>query len=422
MKVITLLESVSRADGGIFESECALQRELFLGQGVNVEVIGLEDRFTAEDLPRWLPLKPRAFKTRGPEAFGYSPDLFSSLDAKADLLYAATLWKYPSWAALQWAQKTDKPMMVAPHGSLDSWALKNSTWKKNMAAMIFKERQLQNAACLRALCESEAHSFRDYGLMNPIAIIPNGVDLPLGNPLRNDCMTANDSKRLLFLGRIHPKKGLMNLIHAFAQIRAAADQEGQTWQLVIAGWDQGGHEAELLQLCNGLGLKSAVTYEKQRPGQPKLKVDGEKRVLSSRLSNPDSEVIFYGPAFGEEKERLLRSTDAFILPSFSEGLPMSVLEAWSHGLPVLMTPECNLSEGYDRNAAIRIGTKPEAIINGLNALLSMSRSDLSAMGMCGCQLVKESFTWRCIGNQMKQTYEWLLGGGSLPSWIMPARL
>ena len=421
MKVITLLESVSRADGGIFEAECALQRELFLAQGLQVEVIGLEDSFTAEDLSRWLPLKPRAFKTRGPRAFGYSHALFPSLDAKADLLYAATLWKYPSWAALQWAQKTGKPMMVAPHGSLDSWALKNSTWKKKIAAMIFKQRQLHKATCLRALCDSEAQSFRDYGLMNPIAIIPNGVDLPLGNPMKNDCLTANHSKRLLFLGRIHPKKGLMNLIHAFAQIRAATAQERQSWQLVIAGWDQGGHETELLQLCHELGLKSAVTYEKQRPTQSKLKVSHEKKILGSHLSNPESEVIFYGPAFGEEKEKLLRSADAFILPSFSEGVPMSVLEAWSHAMPVLMTPECNLTEGYDRNAAIRIGTKPESLINGLDTLFSMSRGDLSAMGMCGRELVKESFTWSCIGDQMKQTYEWMLGGGSLPPWIIPAR-
>jgi poly(glycerol-phosphate) alpha-glucosyltransferase len=178
MHTICLLESVSRADGGIFEAELALQRELHLGQGVEIDVVGMEDRFTSEDSSRWLPLKPKVIKVRGPGALGYSPDLFPALDSKADLLYAATLWKYPSWAALQWAERTGKSMIVAPHGSLDSWALSNAAWKKRIASVLFKGRQLRRAACLRALCQSEVESFRKYGLTNPIAVIPNGVELP----------------------------------------------------------------------------------------------------------------------------------------------------------------------------------------------------------------------------------------------------
>ena len=178
MHTICLLESVSRADGGIFEAELALQRELHLGQGVEIDVVGMEDRYTAMDASRWMPLKPRAIKVQGPGAFGYSPDLLPALDPKADLLYAATLWKYPSWAALQWAERTGKPMMVAPHGSLDAWALRNAAWKKMLAALLFKNRQLRKATCLRALCQSEVESFRAYGLKNPIAMIPNGVELP----------------------------------------------------------------------------------------------------------------------------------------------------------------------------------------------------------------------------------------------------
>jgi len=154
MHSICLLESVSRSDGGIFEAECALQRELFLGQGVQVDVVGMEDSFSVQDAARWIPLKPKVVKTSGPNFLGYSPDLLATLDPKADLLYAATLWKYPSWAALQWSERTGKPMMVAPHGSLDVWALKNSAWKKWLASKLFKNRQLHKALCIRALCQS----------------------------------------------------------------------------------------------------------------------------------------------------------------------------------------------------------------------------------------------------------------------------
>jgi poly(glycerol-phosphate) alpha-glucosyltransferase len=411
MKTLCLLESISRADGGIFEAECALQRELHLRLGVEVDVVGMEDRFSAEDAGRWLPLKPRVIKTRGPAAFGYSPDLLSALDPKADLLYGATLWKYPSWAALRWAGKTGNPMMVAPHGSLDPWALNHAAWKKKIAAVFFKNRQLRRASCLRALSEAEAGSFRKYGLKNPIAVIPNGVEIPQEDSTK---LEKGGRKRLLFLGRIHPKKGLMNALRAFAERQKDASgtlNQECAWQFVIAGWDQIEHEAELIQLCKELGLKSAVTDSKQRSGHPKLKIKGESVV-------PDAEIIFSGPAFGHEKKKLLRSADAFILPSLSEGLPMSVLEAWAYGLPVVMTPECNLPEGFDAGAALRVEKGVKSIAKGLDSLFSMADPDLEKMGERGRELVRKRFTWKVIAAQMHEVYDWMLGGGSVPSSVI----
>jgi poly(glycerol-phosphate) alpha-glucosyltransferase len=332
------------------------------------------------------------------------------LDPNADLLYAATLWKYPSWAALQWVERTGKPMMVAPHGSLDEWALKNAAWKKRIAAVLFKDRQLRKAACIRALCQSEADSIRAYGLTQPIAIIPNGVDLPdfiessdEGRGSRA-CDQSSGRKTLLFLGRIHPKKGIPNLIRAF---KKAIDSRRSTfdapWQLVIAGWDQGGHEAELMKLCQELGL----SFERREP-----KAEGRKSA---------ARVVFFGPAFGGNKKSLLRTADAFVLPSFSEGLPMSVLEAWSYQLPVVMTPECNLPEGFAADAAIRIETGAESIAQGLDTLFSMSASDLQAMGAKGRALVEERFTWKTIAAQMREVYDWMLGGGAKPGSMMGNR-
>jgi len=406
MHTICLLESVSRADGGIYEAECALQRELHLGQGVQIDIVGMEDRFSSEDASRWLPLNPKAVKVKGPGAFGYSPDLLPALNPKADLLYAATLWKYPSWAALQWAERTGKPMMVAPHGSLDAWALRNAAWKKRIAAALFKNRQLNKAACLRALCQSEADAFRAYGLTNPIAIIPNGVEIPEGDLKKPEAGNLKPEtggrKTLLFLGRIHPKKGLANLIRA---LKKALDARRSTldspkWQLVIAGWDQGGHEAELIQLCEDLGIRV------------------ERRGSRDEGQKCEADVVFWGAAFGKDKEDLLRNADAFILPSFSEGLPMSVLEGWSYGLPVVMTPECNLPEGFVADAAIRIETSAESIAEGLGTLFSMNDADLISMGQRGRELVKERFTWHTVAAQMSEVYDWMLRGGSAPECVV----
>ena len=188
---------------------------------------------------------------------------------------------------------------------------------------------------------------------------------------------------------------------------------------MIAGWDQGGHEAELKRRCSDLNLPFAAI-----PASDFL-------AENCKLPTENSNVAFVGPAFGEEKDALLRSADAFILPSLSEGLPMSVLEAWAYGLPVLMTPECNLPEGFAADAAVRIGAedakkaesgklKAESCGNiegGLHALFEMSDADRAAMGERGRKLVEERFTWPKVAGQMKEVYEWVLGGGAKPEGV-----
>jgi poly(glycerol-phosphate) alpha-glucosyltransferase len=123
-----------------------------------------------------------------------------------------------------------------------------------------------------------------------------------------------------------------------------------------------------------------------------------------------ADVVFTGPVFGDEKDALLRSADAFILPSFSEGLPMSVLEAWSYGLPVVMTLECNLPEGFVSQAALEIRNPKmgNEKWDGLRALIEMTDQERAAMGMRGRRLVEERFTWPKVVAQMTQVYESLL--------------
>jgi len=426
MKTLCLLESVSRLDGGIFEAESAFQKHLHGNEGVEVQVVGLEDRFTREDASRWAPLLPRALPVKGPRALGYSAEFTATLDPQADLLYAATLWRYPSWAALRWAEQTGKPMIVAPHGSLDSWALQHSAWRKRLAAWLFKDQQFHAASCLRALSITEADSIRAYGLKNPICIIPNGIELPdlsesrvegRGSRATEDSedgsmLSMHDSRRpaqktLLFLGRLHPKKGLLNAIRAFAN---ALDSRPSTldssWSFVIAGWDQGGHESELKKLCDDLGL----SWTDRR--------DHEQDPISAfSFSTLDFPVVFTGPIFGEEKKSQFRSASAFILPSLSEGLPMAVLEAWACGLPVLMTPECHLPEGFQADAAIRIEAEVRSIAQGMQALFSMTEAERAAMGKRGRRLVELRFDWKILAREMREVYDWVLGGGSAPSCV-----
>ena len=396
MRVLSVLESVSRVDGGIFEAELALLRELAQAPGMVVDVVALRDEFSEVDAARWLPLKPRVAEVWGPRGFGYSAGLMDLMDREADLAYCAALWKYPAWAAMRWQNRTSKPLVVAPHGSLDAWALQNSRWKKKIASVLFKTKQLKQASCFRALCQAEADAIRAYGLKQRIEIVPNGVELP-ERLTTVDTESAEGKKRLLFLGRIHPKKGLVGLLRAWANLKGEmGNAKWGEWQLVIAGWDQGGHEGELIELCSAMGLTV---------------VQRSKHVPCSATAQ-EADVVFWGPAFGEEKEALLRSGAAFVLPSFSEGLPMSVLEAWAYGLPVVMTPECNLPEGFASGSALEIRNSEmgNAKWEGLRVLLDMSDSDRIEMGRRGRRLVEEKFTWPKVAAQMKQLYEEILGG------------
>ena len=222
---------------------------------------------------------------------------------------------------------------------------------------------------------------------------------------------AEGRKTLLYLGRIHPKKGLVNLLKAWKSVvngpSSVFCHPSSDWQLAVAGWEQGGHEAKLKHLCDELGLSFAdVRGHKPEVGSP-----------PSVVGCPAS-VLFLGPQFGDDKAACYRDCDAFILPSFSEGLPMVVLEAWSHGKPVLMTPECNLAEGFAADAAIRIEPNTESIVQGLQELLQAPSAKRQAMGANGRQLVAGKFAWPKVAADMKSVYEWVLGGGVKPGCVL----
>jgi poly(glycerol-phosphate) alpha-glucosyltransferase len=163
-----------------------------------------------------------------------------------------------------------------------------------------------------------------------------------------------------------------------------------------------------MRLCDELGLAHREVAAAEF-------VAASQTGLVSSVS--ESSVLFLGPVFGETKDRLLRMADAFILPSFSEGLPMSVLEAWAYRLPVLMTDQCNLPEGFSANAALRIGTDVASISDGMATLVRSPIADLRCLGQNGRRLVELRFTWPQVVRQVKEVYAWVLGGGKRPMCV-----
>ncbi len=387
MKVGFLVSSVSREAGGLFQSVRGLAKSI-MSEDATSSVFGISDARSAVDSLEWRPLSVQTFQPQF-RAWGYSNQLAPALlAADLDILSLHGLWKYCSVASRRWHRRAGRPYVVHPEGMLESWALQNGRWKKRIAALLYENENLRRAACLRALSEAEAQSIRACGLRNPICVIPNGVDLPEqadSSGTKADRRPfgefTKDRKVLLYLGRLHPKKNVANLIRAWNDTFSSQRSRSNSWILAIAGWDQGEYESKL------------------------------KRIAAS------ASIVFLGPQFGAEKSECYRACDAFILPSLSEGLPMTVLEAWAHAKPVVITPECNLSEGFSADAAVRIGSTPEQIVGGLKQLTEMSDADRRAMGARGRNLVATEFSWPRIGHQMRSVYEWVLGGGAPPETV-----
>jgi glycosyltransferase involved in cell wall biosynthesis len=399
--------------GGLYDSVRRLAQTLY-EDGAIMDVLGLVDRLSVEDCQAWAPLRPQGFRVVGPATVGYAPQLYDALArSQAELMHCHGIWMYPSLACLRWARREHNPYLISPRGMLDPWALRHSCWKKRVAGFLFQNEHLHRAACIHALCDAEAEAVRAYGLSNPICIIPNGVDLatPAKTPNTGTesllSKFAGDRKILLYLGRLHPKKNLANLLRAWKEALNSHPSMTENWVLAIAGWDQAGHEGILKHLADELGLSFLDV--------------SDPRSAKATATTGSSSVAFFGPQFGADKSACYRACDAFILPSLSEGLPMTVLEAWAHAKPVLMTRECNLPEGFAAGAALQIGNGPEQIAAGLKQLTELSSDDRRTMGDRGHTLVATKFSWSQIGEQMRSVYDWVLGGGAPPKTVRLAR-
>ena len=382
MKVLFVGASNSRSAGGLYYTMSSLTKNL-LSSDIEVALLAANDKFSSEDIGIYgdVPLITYTISNVPLlSTLGYSRDIHNLIEEyQPDIIHSQGLWMYHSAAVLRYKKRhPEVKVIVQPHGMLDPWAVRNSGWKKRIVGYWYEYEDLRRADCINALCQNEADAIREFGLKNQIAIIPNGIDLP-GCSLDEIIARRQNTrgrKTLLFIGRIHPKKGLRELIEALAILKCRLPDLVNEWHVKIAGWDQLNHTAELKALIDSENLSDCITL--------------------------------VGPAFGDEKERLLTEASAFILPSFSEGLPMSVLEAWAYALPVVITPHCNLPEGGEADAALLCEPKPESIADSLISLFSMSANQRTEIGLKGRRLVERQFSWPHIADETISLYSTLL--------------
>jgi poly(glycerol-phosphate) alpha-glucosyltransferase len=292
---------------------------------------------------------------------------------KFDLVHIHAIWNFPTCCAMWTAKRARIPYIVAPQGSLEPWAIAAGSWRRRAYARQIEGPLLNRATRLQALTQTEAVQFRAFGLRVPAVIIPNGVQAEwLKNERGNlaaDLGLAAGTKTLLFLSRLHPKKGLDILLRAFAEFA----REREDVALIIAGCDAGDGYGDVLRSIAGeLGLGQRCR--------------------------------FLGEVRGENKARTLAGADAFILISHSEGLPIALLEAMASGVPVIITPGCNIPEVVSADAGLMVEPSPEATGAGLKRLFS-DPDGMRRRGENGRRLVRCQFTWSGIAKRTIEVYE-----------------
>lgn len=289
-----------------------------------------------------------------------------------DVVHVHAIWNFPTYYAMRTAGRAGVPYIVAPQGSLEPWALSAGSWRRRLYAQHIERPLLQRSTRLQALTDAELAQFRAYGLDVPTAVIPNAVQQDWPQTKRNlaaDLGLPYGTKTLLFLSRLHPKKGLDILIPAFA----AFGREREDVALIIAGGDAGSGYGETIRgIARDLGL--------------------------------DRRCLFLGEVGGDHKRKLFAGADAFILTSHSEGLPIAVIEAMASGVPVIITPGCNIPEVAGVGAGLVVRPSPEATVAGLRHLFA-NPEGMRRRGENGRRLVQERFTWPKIAKRTIEVYE-----------------
>lgn len=378
MRALHIIQSISRSKGGPSRS-----------------VQGLVAGLNSAGVDAWLLTLQMCERpwVEGVSHFVCGEPLENSLlQIKPQIVHLHGIWDLELHRCVEICRRWNIPYVIAPRGMLEPWSLQQNWLKKRIARWLYQDRDLKCAAALHATAESEADQFRKLGFKNPVIISPNGVNVPKCLEPRN---TPNTQKRILFVSRMHPKKGVLELVEAWNRLKLT------THNSQLTNWI-----CELVYTING---------DFEREYESKVKACVNELGLQDQF-------IFTGPLNDDEKWKAYARADLFLLPTYSENFGIVVAEALWAGVPVITTkgtPWYGL-EGYTDSQLkainskrkcgwwIDIGIDPLAV--ALDSAMKLSDAERHEMGSRGRKLVEEKYTWDAVVKVMVKGYEEILNG------------
>lgn len=373
IKALVFLSNIDQTKGGPSRSVPLLVKGL-AEQGVDVTMMVIESSdmnlHVLDGTAAKVHLLPAGYELQDLESF--------IRREKFDVIHGQFIWEPLFHQVRVIADKYHIPFMLTPRGALEPWSLQQKKWKKKIARWLYQDKDLRRCACIYTTADMEAMHVRDLGFKNPISVIPNGIETA-GYPCRQDPSIVK--KQVLFLSRIHPKKGIEILLEAWKRIIEAHP----CWSLLIVGNGEEGYIRSLEEKVKELALSDTVRFSP--------------------------------PVFGEEKIALYQRSSLFVLPSYSENFGMVIAEALSCGVPVITTDNTPWELLNETKTGWCISLSEDNLVNTLEEALSMDADKLYQMGQKGSKEVYERFDYHSVAKKNVELYSWILEGGTPPSFV-----
>lgn len=364
MKIIHYIPSIDRTAGGTSTYMQVLAKGL--GELAEVHIIThtSENPLAMENcmvhyVPEYNPFKG-AWRKRVAEMME---------EVRPDIVHVNCCWM-PACAAVQRiAQKHGYKVVLTPHGMLEPWIIKRHYWTRKVPALLlYQKAAVRKADCIQSTAESERDNLLKLGYNFNIKVVKLGIDAD-GIEMKR---SWKKTRQILFLSRVHVKKGINFLIEAAAVLRS----ELQGYKILVAGEGDADYVAEMKRMIENNGLQDIVQL--------------------------------IGGVYGDEKWRLFQTSDFFVLPTHSENFGLAIAESLASGTPVITTVGTPWHDLNDTNSGawIEIGTQP--LVETLRKFLALSDGELEAMGRNGRRLIEEKYSAHVMAKEMMEVYETLI--------------
>lgn len=391
MRIHSIIENISDEYGGPANSLPNLLEAIRAELAINSVIYSVsrsdneKNEFIARFSIPWVQCK-----ANGVDKLKYSSELKNRLVAElsdGDILFSNNLWNYPAFLSAQLAQSKKMPHIVSIRGTLYPWSLSQGKLRKKIAWHLFQKRALQKASLVHVTCVDEHNAVRALGIKSPIAIVPHGINyddyqnLPAKKQAIEDLGLNNDKKYILFMSRLHKKKGLDLLLEVWPELVKFYPD----WCLLIVGPDYSNYTDKI----SALALENKIA-------------DNIKTM---------------GMLTGHAKKSALAASEFFVLPSFTENFGVVIGEALAAGLPAITTTGTPWAEINTFKCGKHISLSKQNVYQALQEMMDLDEIALATMSKNAKSLIKKNYSWSAQALKFGKALDFVSTGKQAPDVV-----